>query len=107
MELALRAVRIDTLAFYNQIGCKKVYDTIQSHELLSQYEKQGLSFEDFCMVYAELRYNQIVQSTRQVSLLNNLTYLTTPLQWIAGEYIDRGYAGCPSNYISWYAMECL
>ncbi len=83
--LAFRSVHIDTHAMYNQLGCKKVDQTIRSNELLSRYEEQGLTFDDFCMVYAELRYAQVSEEAGNGSLLVGLAYLTAPIQWISGE----------------------
>ncbi|XP_064396027.1 uncharacterized protein LOC135343031 [Halichondria panicea] len=82
--LAFRSVHIDTHAMYNQLGCKKVDQTIRSNELLSRYEEQGLTFDDFCMVYAELRYAQVSEEAGNGSLLVGLAYLTAPIQWISG-----------------------
>lgn len=85
--LALRSVHIDSSVLYNQLGCKRVDRTIRSNNLLARYEEQGLTFEDFCMVYAELRHGQVCPETGKGlgSLLSGLNYLTTPLQWISGQ----------------------
>ena len=49
-------------------------------DLLQQYKSQGLTFDEFCCVYAELKYNILLNSG---SLLTN--YITTPLKWITSK----------------------
>lgn len=83
-ELALRSVHIDSGAMHNQLSCKRVEQTIRSSDLLSRFEEQGLSFDEFCAVYAELRYAEIAQESGVGSLLVNLAYFTSPLLWISG-----------------------
>ena len=84
-ELALRSVHIDAGAMYNTLGCKRVERTIRSNDLLSRFEEHGLTFDEFCAVYAELRYAETAQSSGVSSLLASLAYITSPLLWISGE----------------------
>ena len=85
-ELALRSVHIDAGAMYNTLGCKRVERTIRSNDLLSRFEEQGLTFDEFCAVYAELRHAETAQAGGVSSLLVGLAYFTSPLLWISGEW---------------------
>lgn len=89
--LALRSVHIDTTTLYNQLGCQRVGQTIRSNDLLSHYEEQGLTFDDFCVVYTELRYAQVSSEVGIGSLLAGLAYLTTPLLWLSGELEEYSF----------------
>lgn len=55
------------------------------HILLQQYKNHGLTFDEFCSVYAELRFILLKSSTDSAgSLLSS--YFSTPLKWIASKH---------------------
>ena len=91
-ELALRSLHIEGASLQqlltaeqqspHSFPCTSAESTGQA--LLQQYRKHGLTFDEFCSVYAELKFILLKSSGDAGSLLS--AYLSTPLKWIASKY---------------------
>ena len=79
-ELALRSLHIEGPNLQQLLGTEH-HQTTLAPDLLQQYKLQGLTFDEFCCVYAELKY--ILSKPVSGSLL--ASYLSTPLRWITSK----------------------
>jgi hypothetical protein len=95
-ELALRSLHIEgpklqqLLASAHQTPPTSPLPTSQPQhmelDLLEQYRQHGLTFDQFCCIYAELKYI-LLRSENFISSSSShlLNYLATPLRWIVSE----------------------
>lgn len=88
-ELALRSLHIEgpnlqqLLAAQDTTTLPMSFSPTQepvSHDLWHQYKKNGLTFDEFCCIYAELKFILLKSVNDSGSILTN--FISTPLKWI-------------------------
>lgn len=60
-----------------------------SYDLLSKYQRNGISFDDFCTLYSEIKYGQL-QSKWSGPVSSGVNFILRQLSWIGCEI--RPYA---------------
>ena len=53
----------------------------RSHDLLSHFKQNGISFEDFCTLYSEIKYGQVSSKWRW-PVFSGVKYLLSQISWI-------------------------
>ena len=112
-ELALRSLHIESPKLQQLLDPQQTsLDPTPAHvqrDLLDQYKQQGLTFDEFCCMYAELKYILLKSVNSGSSLFTS--FISTPLRWITSEcklqvffcylFVDdqfnRLVLGCPSD----------
>lgn len=79
-ELALRSLHIEGPHLQQLLASEQQGSTAAMRDLVQQHKLRGLSFDEFCCVYAELKY-VLLNSGNSGSLVES--YISTPLRWLA------------------------
>lgn len=83
-ELALRSLHIEGPKLQQLLTVREpAPSTIPAQDLWHQYKKDGLTFDEFCCVYAELKSILLKSTSNSSSFLT--TYVSTPLKWITSK----------------------
>ena len=92
-EVALKSLHIEVPSILSTLevngmikSCDRSPD--RSHDLVSHYKQNGISFEDFCTLYAEIKYGDL-QSPWSGPVYNGIRYLFSQLSWIGCEYMSH------------------
>ncbi len=94
-ELALRSLHIEgvslqqllTVEHHSPLHFSSSSAESTGQDLFQQYRKNGLTFDEFCSVYAELKFILLKSSSDDAGSLLD-AYLSTPLKWIASKHTD-------------------
>lgn len=86
-EVALKSLHIEVPSLISVLELKGVIKSCdrspdKSHDILTQYRQNGVSFEDFCTLYAEVRYGQVLQSKWGGPVFSGVKYVLSQLSWI-------------------------
>ena len=79
-ELVLRSLHIQSPTISQLLS-----DQAESHEHLLSWQRQGIPFEDFCTLYAELKHLDLLAQTPG-AVLTAFCYLTAPFKWLSSEF---------------------
>ena len=85
-EVALKSLHIEIPSLFSVLEAKGVIKSCdrspdRSHDLLSQYRQSGITFEDFCTLYCEIKYSQ-TPPTWGGPVFGGIKYLFSRLSWI-------------------------
>ena len=84
--MALKSLHVQVPSLVTVLETKGVIKSCdhspdRSHDLLSQYRQSGVSFEDFCTLYAEVKHNQLKPGW-SAPVMGGVRFLFSQLSWL-------------------------